>query len=126
MSAPDLLSELTKPLAPVERTLGGCARANAASSASVVSQPDPGAVLALWRLLVHVMGDLAPAATTVATWYAPERHRIRCWAERELCRKVVGFDGCPPLTPPRAVRLAATRWISERSAARAALQARTP
>lgn len=121
MTRPSLARELATPLTPGELALGGCARLRspAIAPATPIPTPRPGAVLALWRLLVHVMGDLAPAPETVATWYAQERARIRTWAERELCRKVVGFDGCPPLAAPRAIRQAATRWAEERRAARA-------
>lgn len=95
-----LSSELARALSPAEEALGGCAvpHGNRRTAA-----PTPGAVLSLYRLLVHVTGETAPPARVVAAWHARDRAMVRLWAERELCRKVTGTDGCPALAVPPAL-----------------------
>ena len=76
-------------------------------------QVTEGAVLALWRLLVVVLGTSAPRPHIVALWSARDRARARAWAERELARKTVGTDGCPPLQVPPSLE----RYVEGKAAA---------
>jgi hypothetical protein len=71
---------------------------------SAIAYPTPGAMLALWRLLVVVMGTAAPAAPVLAAWPAYDRALVRRWAERELARKTVGAEGAPALRLPEVLQ----------------------
>lgn len=71
--------------------------------AATMGQATPGAILSLWRLLVHVLGTTAPEAPTMVSWSARDRALVRRWGERELARKVTGAAGCPPLTLPEVL-----------------------
>lgn len=86
------------------------------AAGSLVGAPDPGALLALWRLLVAVMGESAPRAVVLADWKAYDRALVRHWAERELARRTVGADGCPSLAVPPALK----RFIPTEARPRAA------
>lgn len=96
MSRPALSSELASPLSPAEQAIGGCAR----TGDSPMGGPTPGAVLSLYRLLIHVAGNTAPSPLVVASWRARDRAMVRLWAERELARKITGADGCPAISLP--------------------------
>jgi len=95
MTPSSLLAELATPLSPAERRFCG--------PVATMVQTTPGAVLSLWRLLVHVLGTTAPEATAIVGWRAADRALVAKWGERELRRKVTGADGCPPLTLPEVL-----------------------
>ena len=102
---PSLAAELATPLSPEGQGLAGAVRSGRKrSEMETRGAAEPGAVLALWRLLVFVMGKRSPGAIAVATWTAHDRGRARAWAERELARRMVGTEGQPSLQVPPVLR----------------------
>ncbi len=101
MTPASLLSELASPFSPSERRFCG--------PVGSMVQATPGAVLSLWRLLVHVLGEAAPDPVAMVSWSARDRALVRRWGERELARKVTGADGCQPLALPGVLERVLTR-----------------